>query len=94
LVINQERAVEGAGIYSSNCSGCHSKGSNRVVGPRHQDVYETAKTRVEGLSAEEYLTQSIRIPTAFVVPGFTPVMPAFNFNDDQILALIEYLKTL
>jgi cytochrome c2 len=94
IVINQALADEGAATYSSSCTGCHSTGSNSLIGPGHKGVYERAKTRVEGLSAEEYLTQSIRSPSAFVVPGYMPLMPRFNFNDDKILALIEYLKSL
>ena len=95
LVINQELANEGESIYSSNCSGCHSQGSNKVVGPGHANVYETAKTRVSALSPEGYLMQSITDPTAFVVPGFSPIMPSFSFfTDEQILALVEFLKTL
>lgn len=93
--INQALADEGGSLYQNSCSGCHSRGSNRVVGPGHKNVYETAKTRVPGLSAEDYLRQSITNPAAFVVLGFSPVMPQFSFfTDQQILALIEYLKTL
>ena len=94
-VINQQLADEGSSIYASNCSGCHSKGSERVVGPGHQNVYETAKTRVPGLSAEDYLTQSIIDSKAIVVPGFSPIMPSFSFfSNEQVIALVEYLKTL
>ena len=95
IVINQERADEGEAIYSSNCSGCHSRGPNKIVGPGHENVYETAKTRVAGLSADGYIMQSITDSTAFVVPGFSPIMPSFSFfSDEQILALLEFLKTL
>jgi hypothetical protein len=39
--------------------------------------------------------QSITDSTAFVVPGFSPIMPNFSFfSDEQILALVEFLKTL
>jgi hypothetical protein len=94
-VLDTELAEVGSGIYASNCTGCHSKGMDRIIGPGHANVFETAKTRVEGLSPEDYLSQSIREPKAFVVPGFSPVMPSFSFlSNDQILALIEFLKTL
>jgi mono/diheme cytochrome c family protein len=94
-IIDQAKADAGGLLYASNCSGCHSRGPDKVVGPGHENVYETAKSRVEGLTPEEYLSQSITDSKAFVVSGFSPIMPSFtSFSDEQILALIEYLKTL
>lgn len=93
--INQELAIQGNGIYATNCARCHSTAEDRIVGPGHRGVYETAKTRVEGLSAEEYLVQSIVDPGAYVVTAYPPFMPSFSFfTDEQIAALVEYLKTL
>ncbi|MQF70492.1 cytochrome c [SAR202 cluster bacterium AD-812-D07_MRT_10900m] len=93
---DQALADQGKTLYEGNfCSGCHSRGSDRIVGPGHQNVYETAKTRVPGMSPEDYLRQSIPDPGAFVVPGFPAIMPSFDsLDDNQILALIEYLKSL
>lgn len=93
--INQELAIQGNGIYATNCARCHSTAEDRIVGPGHRGVYETAKTRVEGLSAEEYLIQSIVDPGAYVITAYPPFMPSFSFfTDEQIAALVEYLKTL
>ena len=92
---SQELASEGAGIYESNCTGCHSRDSDTKIGPGHRNVYSRAATRVSGLSADEYIRQSLLDPSAFVVPGFPSIMPKFSFfTDVQILALIEYLKSL
>jgi hypothetical protein len=93
---DQALADQGKTLYEGNfCSRCHSRGSDRIVGPGHQNVYETAKTRVPGMSPEDYLRQSILDPGAFVVPGFPAIMPSFDsLDDNQILALIEYLKSL
>ena len=66
-----------------------------MIGPGHRNVYSKAATRVPGLSADEYIRQSLLDPSAFVVPGFSPIMPPFTFlTDAQILALIEYMKSL
>ena len=47
------------------------------------------------MSPENYLRESILDPGAFVVPGFPAIMPSFDsLDDNQILALIEYLKSL
>ncbi|MEE8047094.1 MAG: hypothetical protein V3T49_09645 [Dehalococcoidia bacterium] len=36
----------------------------------------------------------MRNPSTFIVSGFSAMMPSFRIDDNEILALIEYLKTL
>jgi cytochrome c oxidase subunit 2 len=45
---------------------------------------------------EAYLRESVLNPRAKVVAGFQPVMPTFQgqVNEEQVLALIAYIKTL
>jgi cytochrome c oxidase subunit 2 len=45
---------------------------------------------------ENYLRESIMQPAAKVTAGFQPVMPAFQglITEEQLLALIEYVKSL
>ncbi|MDP6822703.1 MAG: c-type cytochrome [Dehalococcoidia bacterium] len=89
-------AQRGESIYNSNCNACHSTGSDTRVGPGHAGVFQRAAGRT-GLSAEEYLRQSIIDPSAFVVDGFAPVMPATfgsSLTDREIDDLIAYLRTL
>jgi hypothetical protein len=51
-------AEAGESLYVSNgCSACHSMGSNTIIGPGHQGIYERATTRAQGLSADGYLRQ-------------------------------------
>ncbi|MEE9198315.1 MAG: hypothetical protein V3U26_00805, partial [Dehalococcoidia bacterium] len=57
------------------CSVCHSLDGAPGLGPSLQGIAGTAATRVSGLSAEEYIRESITTPTAFLVEGFSPVMP-------------------
>ena len=47
------------------------------------------------LNADDYITESLRKPQAFLVDGFPPVMPSFDrFSFGDVRDLIEYLKTL
>ena len=79
---------------ASGCTGCHSTGDNKVVGPGLAGVYERASSRTS-LDADGYIEQSLRDPQAFVVDGFPLVMPSFDrFSDDEVRDLIAYLKTL
>ena len=90
-------AARGEALFAANgCSGCHSLGDDMLVGPGLKGVAVRAATRVTGLSADEYLYQSIREPAAFAAEGYTAgVMLKFpSLTDGDIADLIEYLKTL
>ncbi|RMF77186.1 MAG: cytochrome c oxidase subunit II [Chloroflexi bacterium] len=81
------------------CAACHTQddlGWNGRVGPPLNGIYDTAATRVEGLSAEEYIRQSIREPSAFVVEGFPPAMPPHTeamVSEEQLDAIIAYFRS-
>ena len=88
--------MEGKGL----CLTCHSIGKTGALRfPDLAGIGGKAGSRVPGLSDVDYLAQSMYEPTAFVVPGFPPAMPAVNkppigLNDQEILAVMAYLQTL
>jgi mono/diheme cytochrome c family protein len=87
----------GAQLFAAQgCSGCHMiKGQGGVVGPDQSTIGTTAGTRKPGLSAEDYIRESITNPGAFVVPGYqNGVMPATygqTLTQDQLNMLVQYL---
>src|SRR5687767_13691521 len=82
------------------CRTCHTIGQSGAL--RFTDlagVAGRAAERVQGLSALDYLAQSLYEPDAFVVPGFNPGMPTINrppigLTDQEILCVIAYLESL
>ena len=85
-------------FLSTGCTGCHSiqgVATTGQVGPDLTSVSQVAGERVEGLSAREYLAQSLAEPQAFVVPGYEATtagaMPDFDLTDDEISALVDFL---
>ena len=48
------------------------------------------------LADENYVRESILIPTAKVVSGFQPIMPSFQgqVSEEQLNALVAYVKSL
>ncbi len=80
------------------CATCHRVDSEeRLVGPGLLNVGIRARTRIAGLSAVEYLHQSIVSPSAYVVEGYADLMPknwGKVFSEKQIDDLIAYLLTL
>ena len=82
------------------CLTCHQVVSGQVgfsVGPNLAGIGECAGTHVAGLTAEEYLRQSILEPGRYVVSGYRDIMyPDYNahFREQDIQDLIAYLLTL
>ena len=82
------------------CTQCHRVVSGQVgftIGPDLAGVAERAETRIPGLTAEDYLRQSIVEPRLFVVSGYRNIMyPDYRVHlmERDILDLIAYLLTL
>ena len=83
----------------SGCLGCHTLDGTPKVGPTFKGLFGR-KVRLEGdrevTADEEYIRESIYDPGAKIVKGFPGVMPTFKgrLTDDDVAALIAYLKTL
>ncbi len=88
-------AISGQTIFvTRGCGGCHTMNgvSRGTIGPNLTIVEEVAVERVKGLSAAEYVRQSIRQPGAFTVAGFgSGVMPTLPLTDPEVEAVVEFL---
>lgn len=100
---SSDPVVRGQQVYvTSGCSGCHTLGtlSAGVVGPALTNIGSEAGNMKPGMSAEEYIRESILNPNAFIVPtcpsGPCPsnVMPQ-NWGDvlseEQLNDLVAFL---
>ncbi len=88
-------APTGVSTFVANgCNGCHAfegQPGNSRVGPDLTDLDIVAADRVESLTAEEYIRQSVREPQAFRVPGYSFDMPTLELTElelDQLVALL------
>lgn len=85
----------------AQCLTCHSLGEDpKARCPNQEDLGERAAKQKAGLSAAEYLVESLYDPNAFIVSGYpanqmTPVnKPPIALSHDEILAVLAYLNTL
>jgi mono/diheme cytochrome c family protein len=82
--------ARGQRVYlDTGCGGCHTIDglSAGTVGPNQTTIGTTAETRIPGMSAEDYILESILDPSAFVVEGYPEnVMPK---NYDELLEANE-----
>jgi cytochrome c oxidase subunit 2 len=81
---------------SKSCMGCHTIDGGSSVGPTWKGLYRKTETMADGSTAlvdDAYLEDFIRNPAARVVKGFAPIMPKIDLSDDEIKALVAYIKS-
>lgn len=84
---------------SPGCVSCHSVIEGEVlVGPSLHGIGTTARSRIPGYTAEEYLRESIMSVDAYIVEGFYAGYMyngyAYDLDETQINDLISYMLTL
>ncbi len=93
----------GAALFTKfACASCHRQpgpGEPPALGPNLKGVFGHPVKLKSGdtvVADEAYIRRSILEPLADVVEGFNPVMPTFKgqVDEEQLLALIEYVKSL
>jgi cytochrome c oxidase subunit II len=80
------------------CVTCH-RADGQGRGPLLEGLYGSKVSLNSGqavVADEAYLRESVLSPSAKVVAGFQPIMPTFQglVSEEQLLALIEYIKSL
>ncbi len=84
-------------FYAKGCAGCHKKAGEQnsfSVGPDLTGLVDRAGLRKPGMSADAYVRESIKTPSAFVVPGFgnaTFGMPDLGLSDGEIDDVAAFL---
>ncbi|MDH3973689.1 MAG: c-type cytochrome [Deltaproteobacteria bacterium] len=84
------KKVDGEHIFKRKCMSCHNKTEKKKVGPGLKGVYGRSGIYVDKLD-EEGLFTWIKNPKAVTARA---KMPNRFLNDDQVKAVVEYLKTL
>lgn len=86
---------------SEGCMSCHSTDGSILAGPSFKGLYGAKRQVVKDGKEftvevdDEYIYVSIKYPDREIVKGFDNIMPPFDYlTDDQIKAIIEYIKSL
>ncbi len=93
--VNVTPVEEGAKLFATyGCLTCHGQNAPSLAGlfGRQQKLDDGSTV----LADEEYLRESIINPAAKVVAGYGRLMPSFRaqLSDEQVSALVSYIKTL
>ena len=91
-------AERGRGLaQAKGCVACHTVDGSRGVGPTWKGVYGKTETLEGGATAkvdEKFLREFIRDPAARPVAGFPAVMPRIELADDELDAVVAYIRSL
>ncbi len=92
-VIDVERGKE---IFEKMCNVCHAmeSGSAAKFGPNLSNIALIAETRRPGMTAEQYILESIIDPGVFKAPGMEAGMPqgiALELHESTIRNLVAFL---
>lgn len=94
----QDPVARGQRVYlEKGCGGCHTiEGlSAGVVGPNQTRIGAVAETRKSGMSAEDYIRESIMDPSAHIVEGYQDGLMPKNYSDliepDELSDLVAFL---
>ncbi|MND64998.1 Alternative cytochrome c oxidase subunit 2 [compost metagenome] len=90
-------AAQGQRLAESlGCVACHSVDGSQGVGPSWQGLYGKTQTLADGTNIkvdEGYIKDSVLDPSAKIVKGYAAVMPAFAPSEQEISALIAFIKS-
>jgi cytochrome c oxidase subunit 2 len=92
-------AQTGQALFTQlGCSTCH-RFDVQGRGPNLTGVFGKPVLLEDGrtvVADENYVRESILVPTAKVVSGFKPVMPSFQgqVSEEQLTSLVAYVKSL
>lgn len=89
------RLSEGREAFEKYCLKCHSlEAGENGFGPSLHAIASVASTRKPGLSAQEYLWESVVDPAAFkATEGLMPVGLASTIGRDNLFQIVAYLMS-
>ena len=86
---------DGKSLFQTNCSSCHSTGDSRVIGPGLKDVEKrrTMAWLLPWIKNSQAVIKSGDAAAIKIYEEYNKVaMPAQNVNDDEIKAILAYVK--
>src|SRR5919201_839235 len=81
------------------CEICHRIGQKGTRAPDLAGIGARAAKTKPGMNAKQYIIESLLQPSAFIVEGYPPIMPAVDkppiaLNRSEVWALTAFLESL
>jgi cytochrome c oxidase subunit 2 len=84
-------------VIQRGCASCHAADGSGGVGPKFVGLHGSQVTLDDGstvVADDEYLRRSITDPDAERVEGYAVNMPTNDLDDDDIAAVLAYIREL
>lgn len=103
LVGRAPGTAAGAGSFGAQlfeqkgCNACHTTDGSASLGPTLKGLFGSTVELADGskeFANDHYLSEAIREPNEEIVNGYQPIMPQQSLTDDEVRALVDYMKTL
>ena len=93
-LVPEDRKADLASRTYAACSACHSLDGSKLLGPSFKGRWGKTAVFAGGEAAfdEAYVAESVRNPTAKIAAGYPPVMVAFEATDEELDAIVAFLK--
>jgi cytochrome c oxidase subunit 2 len=82
------------------CVACHSIDGSPRVGPSFKSLFgKTEKVMIAGkeqtvVANEDFIRRFILEPNVVHIEGYPPIMPKISMTDEELTALVDYIKSL
>jgi cytochrome c oxidase subunit 2 len=94
-------AMSGIQLYQvKGCGACHSTDGSRRVGPtfkglfgKSEEVTQAGKGKTIVVD-EPFIRDHIEDPNVIQVKGYPPIMPKISITNEELTALVDYIKSL
>jgi cytochrome c oxidase subunit 2 len=91
----------GSKLYQEKgCVACHSTDGSPRVGPTFKGLFgKTEKVTTAGkeeavVADETFIRRFILEPNVVHIEGYPPIMPKVSMTDEELTALVDYIKSL
>ena len=88
-------------LRSKGCTACHTLDGQDLIGPSFKGIWGRKTTVItnngqekELIVDEAYIRTCVEDPNIEVVKGYAPMMTKLDVSEEEMTAIIEYLKTL
>ena len=97
LILSPQASAGRQIVRTNGCAACHGLEGEGGVGPAFTGRYGASVTLTDGTTVivdDAYLAESIRDPDAARVEGYALAMPDNGLSDDEIDAVIAFIREL
>ena len=87
-------------VQEKGCIACHTLDGTQLIAPSFKGLFGKKERVVRGGKVEEvlvdegYIKSSVQEPNAQIVEGFQPLMPPQSLSEEELQAVVQFLKEL